>query len=182
MSDIWDERHSRQLIKLGDESAITRLFSDYRTWMYTVAYSFLNDSELAADAVQQACIQTWLHARSFDPNRGIRPWLKVIIRHAAIDIYRKEHRHSLCLSLDAQTFTAREVAVPDDSEKVLMSQMMQASLKAMHTNERAVIHSYLQGKSQREISRQEGISLGTVNKRVRAGLDIIERTYRAAVA
>jgi RNA polymerase sigma-70 factor (ECF subfamily) len=182
MSDIWDECHSRQLINLGDEGAITRLFNDYRKWMYTVAYSVLNDSELAADAVQQAFIQMWLHAGSFDPNRGIRPWLKVIIRHAAIDIYRKERRHAECLSLDAQISTVREVAIPDDSEKVLIAQMMQASLKAMHANERAVVHGYLQGKSQREISRQEGVSLGTVNKRVRAGLDTIERTYRAAVA
>ena len=79
----------------GDETALPRVYQRYAGAMYATAYNLLGNRDLAADAVQQAFIQAWRAAGSFDPARGLQPWLYAITRRAAIDTYRRQRRESI---------------------------------------------------------------------------------------
>jgi RNA polymerase sigma-70 factor (ECF subfamily) len=77
----------------GDPDTIRVVYQRYGRLVYTVAYRVLGEAGLAEDASQQAFIQAWLAASSFDPTRTLGAWLASIARRAAIDVYRRERRH-----------------------------------------------------------------------------------------
>src|SRR6516165_8592811 len=60
--------------------------------VFAVAHKVLGDRGLAEEATQQAFVQAWRSARSFDPTRELGPWLATIARRVAIDIHRRESR------------------------------------------------------------------------------------------
>ncbi len=77
----------------GDPDAVRELFQRYGALVYSVAYKVLGDNALAEDATQQAFVQAWRAAATFDPARAVGPWLAAIARRTAIDVYRTERRH-----------------------------------------------------------------------------------------
>ena len=71
----------------------TRCGPVYRAYgglVFAVAHRVLGDRSLAEEASQQAFLQAWRAARSFDPTRDLGPWLATIARRAAIDVHRRE--------------------------------------------------------------------------------------------
>ena len=61
-----------------------------------VAQRLLRRPALAEEAVQDAFVQVWRRAASFDPARGgARTWLYAVLRHRALNILRGEVRTDL---------------------------------------------------------------------------------------
>ncbi|MFJ7305626.1 RNA polymerase sigma factor [Streptomyces sp. NPDC099088] len=150
----------------GEETALTELYHHYSGAMFSTALSLLNDRELAADAVQQAFVQAWRSAGSFDPRRPLEPWLYVIVRRTAIDAYRRERHRSGYLSLDEGTVDLDILATSQLEDSWCVWQVREA-LDRLSADERQVIQlAYYAGYTQREISKRLGIAVGTVNGRI----------------
>jgi len=155
----------------GDETALPRVYQRYAGAMYATAYNLLGNRDLAADAVQQAFIQAWRAAGSFDPARGLQPWLYAITRRAAIDTYRRQRRESQHVSYDAATDGSR----PDDRAFAVDGPSLDATwqvwqvrqaLDRLHPDERRVIQlAYDDGLTQSEIADVLGVAIGTVKSR-----------------
>ena len=155
----------------GDETALPRVYQRYAGAMYATAYSLLGNRDLAADAVQQAFIQAWRAAGSFDPARGLQPWLYAITRRAAIDTYRRHRRESLHLSYDASAGGSR----PDDRafavdgpslDTTWQVWQVRQALDRLHPDERRVLNlAYDEGLTQSEIAEVLGVAIGTVKSR-----------------
>ena len=79
--------------RAGDEAALAEVFDEYAGPMLAVASSMLADRRLAEEAVQQAFVQAWRAASSFEPERPLGPWLRAIVRRTAVDVWRRERRH-----------------------------------------------------------------------------------------
>ncbi len=77
----------------GDSAAVRSVYQRYGGLVYSVAHKVLGDNALAEDATQQAFVQAWRSAASYDPARALAPWLAAIARRTAIDVYRRERRH-----------------------------------------------------------------------------------------
>src|SRR4029450_866801 len=71
--------------RAGDEAALAEVFDEYAGPMLAVASSMLSDRRLAEEAVQQAFVQAWRAASSFEPERPLGPWLRAIGGRAAGD-------------------------------------------------------------------------------------------------
>jgi hypothetical protein len=70
----------------GDEDAVRTIYRAYGRLVFAVAYKVLGDRGLAEDATQQAFLQAWRAAASFEPSKELGPWLATIARRAAIDV------------------------------------------------------------------------------------------------
>ncbi|SEG78026.1 RNA polymerase sigma-70 factor, ECF subfamily [Thermomonospora echinospora] len=134
--------------------------------MFTTALALLGDRELAAEAVQQAFVQAWRGAGAFDPGRELKPWLYAIVRRAAIDVHRREHRAASHVPLDEAWEEDTRACGADPLEDVWYAWQVRKALAALHPDERLVVElAYFQGYSQSEISAALRIALGTVKSR-----------------
>src|SRR4051812_34068476 len=78
----------------GDPEAVHELYEHYGRAVFTVGYRALGDRSLAEEVVQLTFLKAWQAAAPFDPERALAPWLYAIARRTAIDIYRREARHT----------------------------------------------------------------------------------------
>ena len=153
--------------RAGDEATLPQVYRRYAGAMYATAYNLLGNRDLAADAVQQAFIQAWRAAASFDPARGLQPWLYSITRRAAIDTYRRQRREAQNLSYDDSWSADAEAAVDGPSlDSAWQVWQVRQALDRLHRDERRVLElAYYEGQTQSEIAETLGIAIGTVKSR-----------------
>jgi RNA polymerase sigma-70 factor (ECF subfamily) len=92
---ITDEG-SRQLLDrfaAGDDAAFADLVAAHQQLAYLTAWRILGEAEAARDATQEAFLRLFRHHESYDRARPFRTWLLSIVRNAAIDALRRQHRH-----------------------------------------------------------------------------------------
>src|SRR5437879_8160219 len=78
----------------GNHEALAELYDRYATVAYGVAMRVLGDPGRAEDAVQDAFMNVWNHAASFDAERGsLRAWLLTSVRNRCIDYLRGRGAH-----------------------------------------------------------------------------------------
>src|SRR5262249_60243849 len=74
----------------GDAVAFERLYGATCAKLYGVVLRILRRHDLAADVMEQAYLQIWLHASEFDPAHSTPlAWMVAIARRLAIDAARQ---------------------------------------------------------------------------------------------
>ena len=173
MEDLNDE-DLLQLLGQGNESALGALYDRYGKMAYSLAYRILGDIQAAEDAVQEAYINIWRRAGSFNETRGTaRTWIMAVVHHRSIDIGRKRR------GLAPRELPLELTPLPEDPHdtwsevsKTLDRELLTVCLNKIPKEQREVIQlAYFEGYTQREIADLKGIPLGTVKGRVRIGME-----------
>lgn len=78
-----------------DKTKFEILYTEYKDWMGTIAFSILHNKQDAEDAVHNAFIKIAEHIKKVDDplSKKTRSYIVTIIETKAIDIYRKKQRH-----------------------------------------------------------------------------------------
>jgi RNA polymerase sigma-70 factor (ECF subfamily) len=156
----------------GDERALAELYDRLAPFAYGLALRMTGDTALAQDAVQDAFVRVWSHARSFDRKRGnARGWLLRIVRNSTIDALRTVdalHRATLRSSLEPVVSAER----PDELiAQRQLSAALRRALEELPDEQRHMLEiAYFEGLSHSEIAARENIPLGTVKTRIREGV------------
>ncbi len=158
----------------GDATALMSLYDRYSRLAFGLAYRILGNPSLAEEAVQDAYLQVWNRAISFDVSRGgnVRGWLMTIVHNRSIDIRRRDIDHKPPhVSLDD---AEHQLSVPDvwrDVSARLTRETMRAAVATLPQDQRRTIElAFFEGLSHGEIAAQEDTPLGTVKGRMRLGL------------
>jgi RNA polymerase sigma-70 factor (ECF subfamily) len=156
----------------GCAEAFAELFRRHWPRAHRAAWLVVRDATAAEDVAQEAFLAAVRSLDRFDRRRPFGPWLHRIVVNRAIDYARaRELRREVAGDLV-------EPAAPDaatgPSEEVV------AALGALPPEQRAVIvMRHLLGFTPGEIARALGLPRGTVNSRLRRGLDglqeVVER-------
>jgi len=150
----------------GDADAVTELYRRYSGPMYALARWMLRDETVAADVVQQAFLQAWRSAGSFDTSRRLSPWLFQITRRVCIDTIRRDRRRPIPVELADDTM----VGAVDDSERIEQSWatwQVRAAIDQLPPRERAVARlAHVDGLTHREIAVRLDVPVGTVKSRM----------------
>src|SRR2546425_13367830 len=89
MSQRERDRLCLRRVSEGDSAALAELYDRHGSLIYSVALRILRSSADAEDAVQQAWVQVWKSAGSYDPKRGpVAAWILTMARTRALDLYR----------------------------------------------------------------------------------------------
>jgi RNA polymerase sigma-70 factor (ECF subfamily) len=153
----------------GSEAALETLF--HRHWAYAqrTAYLVCQDRAGAEDIAQEAFLAAIRSLERFDRRRPFVPWLHRIVVNRAIDWTRTR-------AARRETTTATVPEHPDPAEAEPDDDVLEA-LAELDADHRAVIvMRYLVDLSPGEIARALGIPRGTVNSRLRRGLDKLGRS------
>jgi RNA polymerase sigma-70 factor (ECF subfamily) len=157
----------------GSATAMEELFRRHWPAAHRAAWLVVHDAAAAEDVAQEAFLAAVRALHRFDRRRPFGPWLHRIVVNRAIDHARaREVRREVGEELVAEP-VAPAVAGPGASEELV------AALARLAPEQRAVIvMRHLLGFTPGEIARALGLPRGTVNSRLRRGLDALQEPMR----
>ena len=171
-------------VAAGDSEAFMAIYDRYRRLAFGLAYRMLDDPSTAEEVVQDAFMQVWNRAGTFDDSgpANVRGWLMTIVHHRAIDTWRRAHRHDeRSVTLDAALELRSLADTWEDVDHRLTQEDMRQALDGLPEDQRRAIElAYFGGLTQGEIAAREEAPLGTVKGRIRLGLNKLRTTLTVA--
>jgi RNA polymerase sigma-70 factor (ECF subfamily) len=161
----------------GSQPAMEELFRIHWPRAHRAAFLVVHDGAAAEDVAQEAFLAAVRSLHRFDRRRPFGPWLHRIVVNRAIDYARaREVRREV--PADA---VAEAAAAPGDPAAAPSDELLGA-LAALAPDQRAVIvMRHLLGFTPGEIAAALGLPRGTVNSRLRRGLDALVEPLREEV-
>jgi RNA polymerase sigma-70 factor (ECF subfamily) len=165
---MGSERAHVRAAQRGDASGIEALFRLHWPRAYRAAYLVVHDAAAAEDIAQEAFLAAVRNLDRFDRKRPFAPWLHRIVVNRAIDWTRARRLRAEAELLDL-------VAAPDEPGS--LDGTLLGALAALPPDHRAVIVlRHLLEYTPGEIAELLGLPRGTVNSRLRRGLDSLKET------
>lgn len=168
-----EENELVSLLQKGDKDAFDLLYSNYSSALYGIIYRILQKEDIAGDVLQDVFVKVWKKIDSYDTKKGtLYTWMLNIARNTAIDNVRKIKREG---KVEIQTF----------EEFVNSTNVHQTSQKTDHIGLKTVVdelepelkiiidYLYFGGYTQKEVSDELGLPLGTVKTRSRKAIKIL---------
>lgn len=150
----------------GDDEAVRLVYREYGRLVHAVALRVLGNRELAEEATQQAFVQAWRAASSFDSSRPIGPWLSTITRRVAIDIHRREARRATTALDDVPVGHDSVVTLPPSPDALHDTWAVREAVDELPPDEREVVRlQHLEGFNHNEIAERLEVPVGTVKSR-----------------
>ncbi|MEA2151219.1 MAG: hypothetical protein QOD69_3049 [Solirubrobacteraceae bacterium] len=153
----------------GSEDAVEELFARHWGAAYRAALLVTGDRAAAEDIAQEAFLAALRALPRFDLRRPLRPWLHRIVVNRAIDWSRaRAHRQEVGADV------APDAAAGDAADPRALPDDVGAALLALGPEQRAVIVlRYVLDFTPGEIAIALDLPRGTVNSRLRRGLDAL---------
>jgi RNA polymerase sigma-70 factor (ECF subfamily) len=166
------ERRERALVRdaqRGSAQAFEQLFRNHWPRAYRAALLVVGDPAAAEDIAQESFLAAVRALDRFDRRRPFGPWLHRIVVNRAIDWARARALRRELLPDAAPEPRAPEVAGGEHARELA------TALVELGAEQRAVIVlRYLLDYTPGEIAELLGLPRGTVNSRLRRGLDRLE--------
>jgi len=174
MATRWrDERALVRGAEGGPAAALGALFRLHWKRAHQAAYLVVHDAAAAEDIAQEAFLAAIRNLDRFDRRRPFAPWLHRIVVNRAID-------HARARALRAETDLSPALAAPAAAAEAPEEALL-AEVGRLPPDQRAVIVlRYLLEYTPGEIATMLNVPRGTVNSRLRRGLDEMQAVHREA--
>lgn len=180
---ISEEANDRRLmaqIAQSDQAAFSGLYDRLSGPLYSLALKMLGDAAEAQDALQEACLQIWRRASSYDSTKSsVFSWAVVILRSRIIDRLRARGRRlRVIVPLNQSGDEPTEVSVAsttanasDTAHKNDEASRVRSILNQLPIEQREAIElAFFSDLTHHEIAARLAQPLGTVKARIRRGL------------
>lgn len=155
----------------GDQRAVADFYDRHAKTLMAVATRILNDRAAAEDVVQEAFVQIWRKASTYDASLG-QPlgWAVVMTRNRSIDRLRKRQRGNRMNERMAAENPDRSIQHPESADTD-RGEHLHGALASLPSEQRLAIEmAFFEGLSQTEIAGQLQQPLGTIKARIRRGM------------
>ena len=179
MSDTpFDEAELVKRLIDHDEQALSDLYQQFSSLVYSIALRVVQNSTLAEEVTQDTFLKVWNQPTSWNPERGrFVSWLLTITRYTAIDRLRMERRRPMQNALELDDMRGGIGGIMDDPAwqdgrvlRTLMDKLPQEQIQVIEL-------AFFQGLSHTEMSERLHLPLGTVKTRVRLGLQKLKTMW-----
>jgi RNA polymerase sigma-70 factor (ECF subfamily) len=163
-----DERRLVREAQRGSREAVEALFRVHWPQAHRAAYLVVHDGAAAEDIAQEAFLAALRALDRFDRRRPFGPWLYRIVVNRAIDHARSRGLRREVAPDGHEPVAAAEYAADRYSDEVI------EALATLPADRRAVVVlRYVLDFTPGEIAKALDIPRGTVNSRLRRGLDTL---------
>jgi RNA polymerase sigma factor (sigma-70 family) len=165
-------------IALGDQRAFGDFYEQTSAHLYGIALRILRDSPAAEEVLQEAYVNVWHHAGSYDASKSqALTWLTSIVRNRCLDQLRRREIDTVTLSAEDDDAPAYDIP----SDAMTATEMLISGADSRSVRDcvdrldagprQAIALAFFQGLSHAELATQLQQPLGTVKSWVRRGLD-----------
>lgn len=168
-------------ITLREPEGVAQLYDRYGGIAFALAYRILDDRGAAEDAVQEAFLNVWRRAHTYDAKRGTaRTWLLTVVHHQTISHLRAvRSRGGAAADIDAIPSLAGTEDIAATVERGMEGERVRTALADLPPDQRQVVTlAYFGGLTHREIADRVALPLGTVKGRMRLGLEKLRTSLR----
>ncbi|HVY78580.1 MAG TPA: RNA polymerase sigma factor [Solirubrobacterales bacterium] len=158
------ERRLVQKAQRGSQAALAELYERHWERAHRAAYLVVHDAAAAEDIAQDAFLAAVDALDNFDRRRPFAPWLHRIVINRAIDWGRRE-------ALRRGAGDPEALVGPAPAGEQLGGELMPALAQLPAEQRAVVVLRYLLEYTPGEIARMLDLPRGTVNSRLRRGLD-----------
>lgn len=164
-------------VALGDQAAFGDLYGATSAHLYGAALRILRDAAAAEEILQEAYVNVWHHAGSYEAAKS-QPltWLTTIVRNRCLDQVRR--RELATVPLTPEDDDAPRHELPSDA--MTPAEMLQAGAEAASVRDcmealdagpkQAIALAFYRGLSHAELAAHLRAPLGTVKSWVRRAL------------
>lgn len=148
--------------------AMEALYVRHAKTFYTAAFSVLESGEDAQDCVHDVLLRIWGRPNTFAPGKGsLKAFVAVSIRNEAVSRLRLQNRapelhRRLAVRIEEEFF--------EPADHVERDRLQRAIRMLPIAQRRALVMSYFQHLTHREISEKLGEPLGTIKSRISTAL------------
>jgi RNA polymerase sigma-70 factor (ECF subfamily) len=155
----------------GDRTALRAIYEREGARLLGVAFRIVRRRDVAEEVVQDAFVQIWRRAASFDPALGSgRAWIYAVLRNRALN-HLRDDRHVPVEDSALEGFAEDAADVDDAFERLATSSTLKGCLGALEPRRRAsLLLAYVAGLTHGEIAERLGVPLGTVKAWIRRSL------------
>jgi RNA polymerase sigma-70 factor (ECF subfamily) len=176
-------------VALGDRLAFKRVYQATSAHLFGIALRMLNRRDLAEDVLQEAFVNVWHHAGSYQAAAS-QPmtWLISIVRNKALDHLRASARRPT-ESLDETDDQGAAHEIADERPNPM--QLLLAAADAMRiracmdgldaAHRQCLALAYYHGLSHSEVAEHIGSPIGSVKAWVRRGLERLKKCLQEVV-
>ena len=174
VGDGFSRREERSLVRAaqrGSDDALEALYRSHWSRSRRAAYLIVHDAAASEDIAQEAFLAAIRALDRFDRRRPFGPWLHRIVVNRAIDWARRRALRGEVSADDAAPAPASAATAQNPG----LDEDVVRALRALPTEQRAlIVLRYLLDYTPGEIASMLGLPRGTVNSRLRRGLDRLE--------
>jgi RNA polymerase sigma-70 factor, ECF subfamily len=152
----------------GSERAVEELFARHWPDAYRTALLIAHDRAAAEDIAQEAFLSALRALPRFDRRRPLRPWLHRIVVNRAIDWARARR-----LRAEVDVDALPELGAGERRDDPGLGELGAALARLSPEHRAVVVMRYLLEFTPGEIAAALGLPRGTVNSRLRRGLDAL---------
>ncbi len=144
---------------LQTKQGFKQLFMTYYNVLCNYAKSFVSDSELAKDVVQEVFMNLWKKRHDIDESRDLKSYLFTSTRNKSIELLRKNKR----IQSLANTLEQDSTEIVQEIDEFTLKEKMFASIRQLPPKCRQVLLlSKQNGLTYTEIAEELNISVKTV--------------------
>jgi RNA polymerase sigma-70 factor (ECF subfamily) len=161
----------------GDRAALDVLSRAYWPAAYRAAWLVVRDPHAAEDIAQEGLLAAIAALDRFDRSRPFGPWLRTIVTRRAIDATRARAQRR-----EVDGAMVSEHAAGDDPSTGLADDLLTAVAALPAEQRTVVVLRHLLELTPTEIAEAVGVPRGTVNSRLRRGLDTLAQILAVVLA
>jgi RNA polymerase sigma-70 factor (ECF subfamily) len=168
---------------LSHPSLFALLVRKYEEAFLRKAASIVHEREEAEDIVQEAFAKIYINASKFKTVEGasFSSWGYRILINTALTHYQKRKREGgRVVELDEEIWAL----IPDKNlrqfeKKEFVDEVASVLSRMPNTFARVLASFFIEGKTQEEIAREEGVSVGAIKTRVHRAKAEFKKVYKA---
>lgn len=175
-----DELLVKKAIK-GDDDSFRRIVEKYQGLVYAICFNITGQRQEAENLAQETFIQVYRSLSRYK-NKGFKSWIGKIATNKAIDWKRKrclENEGKVVYLEDIEEITTESNLIHDELvKKENTKKLLELCNKLPEIYSTVLIKFYIQSKSYNEISKEDGISVKTVESRLYRAKHAIRRQWK----
>lgn len=175
-----DELLVKKAIK-GDDDSFRSIVEKYQGLVYAICFNITGHRQEAENLAQETFIQVYRSLSRYE-NKGFKSWIGKIATNKAIDWKRKrrlENEGKVVYLEDIEEISTESNLIHDELiKKENTKKLLELCNGLPEIYSTVLIKFYIQSKSYNEISKEDGISVKTVESRLYRAKHAIRRQWK----
>jgi RNA polymerase sigma-70 factor (ECF subfamily) len=164
------------LIKNREERGMALLYDKYSIALYGIAFRIIGDKKFAEDVLNKSFLKIWDNIEKYDKSKGeFFTWMSRIVKNSSIDMKRSKI-FIQSSKMDDISLVKSEIDLNENTTAKIDTAKLLNGLDEKYST--VLDYLYLRGYTQKELSEELFIPLGTVKTRVKKALDILRHNLK----